>query len=73
MPEKLYNCTGMFNHHIYNEMLLLKSKELLSMTLSLPKDWNYATRCLAKICKEITYIISSALKELEQAEYIIRN
>ena len=41
--------------------------------LSLPEDWNYTTRGLAKICKEGTDSISSALKELEivDVEYVI--
>ena len=48
----------------------MKSKGLLSMMLSLPEDWNYTTRGLAKICKEGTDSIGSALKELERAGYI---
>ena len=51
----------------------LKSKGLLSMMLSLPEDWNYTTRRLAKIGKEGTDSIESALKELERAGYIVRN
>ena len=43
------------------------------MMLSLPEDWNYTTRGLAKICKEGTDSIGSALKELERAGYIVRN
>ncbi len=43
------------------------------MMLSLPEDWNYTTRGLAKICKEGTGSIGSALKELERAGYIVRN
>ena len=43
------------------------------MMLSLPEDWNYTTRGLAKICKEGTDSISSALKELERAGNIVRN
>lgn len=43
------------------------------MMLSLPENWNYTTRGLAKICKEGTDSIGSALKELERAGYIVRN
>ena len=39
----------------------------------MPEDWNYTTRGLAKICKEGTDSIGSALKELERAGYIVRN
>ena len=65
--------TVISNHHLRNAELSLKSKGLLSMMLSLPEDWNYTTRGLAKICKEGTDSISSALKELERAGYIVRN
>ena len=43
------------------------------MMLSLRSDWNYTTRGLAKICKEGTHSIGSALKKLERAGYIVRN
>ena len=71
--EKNRGYTVMSNHHLRNAGLSLKSKGLLSMMLSLPEDWNYTTRGLAKICKEGTDSIGSALKELEQAGYIVRN
>ena len=71
--EKNRDYTVMSNHHLRNAGLSLKSKGLLSMMLSLPEDWNYTTRGLAKICKEGTDSIGSALKELEQAGYIVRN
>lgn len=71
--EKNRDYTVMSNHHLRNAGLSLKSKGLLSMMLSLPEDWNYITRGLAKICKEGTDSIGSALKELERAGYIVRN
>ncbi len=71
--EKTRDYTVMSNHHLRNAGLSLKSKGLLSMMLSLPDDWNYTTRGLAKICKEGTDSIGSALKELERAGYIVRN
>ncbi len=37
----------------------------LSLMLSLPENWNYATSGLAKICKEDTDRIGSVLKELD--------
>ena len=52
--EKTRDYTVMSNHHLRNAGLSLKSKGLLSMMLSLPEDWNYTTRGLAKICKEGT-------------------
>ena len=71
--EKTRDYTVMSNHHLRDTGLSLKSKGLLSMMLSLPADWNYTTRGLAKICKEGTDSIGSALKELERAGYIVRN
>ena len=73
--EKTRDYTVMSNHHLRNAGLSLKSKGLLSMMLSLPEDWNYTTRSLAKICKEGTDSIGFALKELERAGYgyIVRN
>ena len=71
--EKTRDYTVMSNHHLRNAGLSLKSKGLLSMMLSLPEDWNYTTRGLAKICKEGTDSIGSTLKELERAGYIVRN
>ena len=71
--EKTRDYTVMSNHHLRDTGLSLKFKGLLSMMLSLPEDWNYTTRGLAKICKEGTDSIGSALKELERAGYIVRN
>ena len=50
--ERTRDYTVMSNHHLRNGKLSLKAKGLLSMMLSLPDDWNYTTRGLAKICKE---------------------
>ena len=63
----------MSNHHLRDKALSLKSKGLLSMMLSLPEDWNYTTRGLAKICKEGVDAIGGALRELESAGYIVRH
>ena len=71
--EKNKGYTVMSNHHLRNRDLSLKSKGLLSMMLSLPDDWNYTTRGLAKICKEGVDAIGSALRELETTGYIVRH
>ena len=70
--ERTRDYTVMSNHHLRNEKLSLKAKGLLSMMLSLPDDWNYTTRGLAKICKEGVDAIGGALRELEAAGYIVR-
>ena len=70
--ERTRDYTVMSNHHLRDKALSLKSKGLLSMMLSLPEDWNYTTRGLAKICKEGVDAIGGALRELEAAGYIVR-
>ncbi len=47
--ERTRDYTVMSNHHLRNANLSLKAKGLLSMMLSLPEDWNYTTRGLAKV------------------------
>ena len=75
--ERTRDYTVMSNHHLrdkaLDKALSLKSKGLLSMMLSLPEDWNYTTRGLAKICKEGVDAIGGALRELEAAGYIVRH
>ena len=71
--ERTRDYTVMSNHHLRNANLSLKAKGLLSMMLSLPEDWNYTTRGLAKICKEGVDAIGAALRELEAAGYIVRH
>ena len=71
--ERTRDYTVMSNHHLRNHQLSLKAKGLLSMMLSLPDDWNYTTRGLAKICKEGVDAIGGALRELESAGYIVRH
>ncbi len=71
--EKNKGYTVMSNYHLKDKTLTLKSKGLLSIILSLPEDWNYSTRGLAKICMEGVDCIGGCLRELEKAGYIIRN
>ena len=70
--ERTQDYTVMSNHHLKDSNLSMKAKGLLSMMLSLPDEWNYSTRGLAAICKEGVDAIGKALKELEQAGYIVR-
>ena len=71
--ERNKGYTVMSNYHLKDRGLTLKSKGLLSMMLSLPDEWNYTTRGLAAICREGVDSIGTALRELEQAGYIIRS
>ena len=70
--ERTRDYTVMSNFHLKDMGLSLKAKGLLSMMLSLPETWNYTTRGLAAICKEGVDAISTAIRELEKAGYIIR-
>lgn len=70
--EKTKDFTVMCNHHLRNVKLSLKAKELLSLMLSLPEDWDYTTKGLACICKDGVDSIGSTLKELEQNGYLTR-
>lgn len=65
--------TVMANHHLRNTALSLKAKGLLSLMLSLPDDWDYTTKGLARICRDGVDSICSAIKELETQGYIIRH
>lgn len=70
--EKNRDYTVMANHHLRNTALSLKAKGLLSLMLSLPEDWDYTTKGLAKICKDGVDSICSAVSELEGQGYVIR-
>ena len=70
--EKNKNYTTMANYHLRDPNLSNKARGLLSTMLSLPEDWDYTTRGLAKICKDGVDGITAQLKELEQYGYLIR-
>ena len=70
--EKNQNYTVMSNYHLRDKNLSLKAKGLLSQMLSLPEDWDYTLKGLAKINKESIDAIRSAVCELELAGYILR-
>ena len=50
--EKNKNYTTMSNYHLRDPNLSNKARGLLSTMLSLPDNWDYTTRGLAKICKD---------------------
>ena len=70
--EKTRNYTVMSNHHLRDKSLSLKAKGLLSQMLSLPEEWDYTTRGLARICKDGVDSICATVRELEGAGYIVR-
>lgn len=64
--------TVMSNYHLQDKEISLKAKGLLSMMLSLPKNWDYSIAGLVAIVKENKAAIQSALKELEEHKYLKR-
>ncbi len=71
--EKSKDYTVMSNYHLRDKALSLKAKGLLSQMLSLPEDWDYTMKGLSAINRESIDAIRQAVKELEQAGYIIRS
>ena len=70
--EKTRDYTVMANHHLRNTELSLKAKGLLSLMLSLPEDWDYTTKGLARICKDGVDSICAGVRELEDHGYVVR-
>ena len=70
--EKTRNYTVMSNYHLRDKSLSLKAKGLLSLMLSLPEDWDYTTKGLARICKDGVDSICTTVRELEGTGYIVR-
>lgn len=58
--------------HLRDTELSLKAKGILSLMLSLPEDWDYTTKGLARICRDGVDSICSTVRELEDHGYIIR-
>ena len=70
--DKTRDYTVMSNHHLRNTSLSLKAKGLLSLMLSLPDNWDYTTRGLARICKDGIDSICAGVRELEDHGYVVR-
>lgn len=70
--HKTKNYTVMSNYHLRDKNLSLKAKGLLALMLSLPEEWDYSVKGLAKICKDGETAIRAAIKELETNHYLKR-
>ena len=70
--EKTRDYTVMSNYHLRDRSLSLKAKGLLSLMLSLPEDWDYTMKGLARICKDGIDSISGGIRELEADGYRVR-
>ena len=60
--EKTRDYTVMSNYHLRDRSLSLKAKGLLSLMLSLPEDWDYTMKGLARICKDGIDSISGGIR-----------
>ena len=70
--EKTRDYTVMSNHRLKNKNLSLKAKGLLSQMLSLSDEWDYSHKGLASINKESVDAVRTAVLELEEAGYVVR-
>lgn len=70
--EKTKNYTVMSNYHLRDQNLSCKACGLLSKMLSLPEEWDYTSKGLARICKNGIDSLNSALRELEAHGYLVR-
>lgn len=64
--------TIMGNYHFREKDMSLSAKGLLSLMLSLPKDWDYSILGLVKLSSDGKDKIMNTLKELERFGYLIR-
>ena len=62
--------TVMSNFHLKDKRLSLKAKGLLSVMLSLPKNWDYSIAGLVTISKESESCIKAILDELKKFNYL---
>lgn len=67
-----HNFTIISNTVFRDKTLSLRAKGLLCTMLSLPDDWNYSIKGLCTITREGYDSISSTIRELENAGYIVR-
>lgn len=70
--QKTDNYSVISNEHLRNRDMSLKAKGLMTLMLSLPPTWDYSIGGLVAICKESHTSIRSAIKELEENRYLVR-
>ena len=71
--ERTKNYTVMANYHLKDKRWSLKAKGLLSVMLSLPDDWNYNMKGLARLSKDGLDSVRSTVNELERYGYVTRH
>lgn len=70
--NKNENYTVMSNYHLKEREMSLKAKGLLSLMLSLPREWDYSVMGLTALSKDGKDSVMSALSELEDFGYLVR-
>ena len=70
--ERNKNYTVMNNHHLRNKELSLAAKGLMSYMLSCTDSWRHSERTLAAMHGCGRQKIRTALKDLEDAGYLVR-
>ena len=71
--ERNKNFTVMANYHLKDKRLSLKAKGLLSVMLSLPDDWNYNMKGLARLSMGGLDSVRSTVNELERYGFLRMN
>ena len=70
---QIFGVTGytvMSNYHLRDKNLSIRAKGLLSLMLSLPKEWDYSINGLVTLSKDGREMIKSTLNELKEAQYV---
>lgn len=71
--KKNKNYTTISNYHLEDKNLSLKTKGLMTFMLHLPEEWDMNVSSLSSVLKDGETSIASALKELEEYGYLVRN
>ncbi len=70
---QIFGVTGytvMSNYHLRDKNLSIRAKGLLSLMLSLPKEWDYSINGLVTLSKDGRDMVKSTLNELKEAQYV---
>ncbi len=71
--KKCKDYTVVNNSYLRDKNLSLKTIGLMTIMLSLPENWDYTIEGLANLLKDGRTTIRTALQELEENKYLVRN
>lgn len=71
--KKSKDYTVVNNSYLRDKNLSLKTIGLMTIMLSLPENWDYTVEGLASLLKDGRTTIRTALQELEENKYLVRN